>query len=262
MWTLFLSDIHANPYALNAVCEDIKKKYSHTQYVLLGDYVNYGPLVNETLGIIKNLEKKETVLCRILGNHEKALWQKKDMACFSSERGKQALLLTKERITNENIEFLKASSPSPTEITINNKSCLLVHGNLKDPYWGHMLPNEMTDIRYCPYHFVLAGHMHRPCFTEIWHSEDDVKKNKELYKKFLERKKVFKRDHAKTSFIVCGAIGQSRNHNPTAQYVAIDFETETVHLNSVAYDMTKLLEHYNTSYPIHSFYKERLTKGI
>lgn len=61
------SDIHANPWALEAVLEDARQKGAK-KLICLGDVVGYGPLAEETIALLR----KEEIVC-LMGNHDAAV---------------------------------------------------------------------------------------------------------------------------------------------------------------------------------------------
>ena len=241
---VILSDIHANLSALKRCLEDVSNRYEPDGYAILGDTINYGMEPNEVVDMISKLNK--LVIANIWGNHEKALFDG-DTTHFSKERGKEILKFTGRILTSSSIEYLKEnlSRSGFQEIAIDEAKFLFIHGSLSDPFWGKMNAEEMSDIRYSKYDFVISGHSHIPNLSEVYYPDE----NRPEY-----------RNKKRTIFLNPGSVGQPRNHNPKAQYLYIDTETETLHFNAIEYDV----EYERSLYPdnIDPFYKNRLIKGI
>ena len=68
------------------------------------------------------------------------------------------------------------------------------------------------------------------------------------------------RNKKRTMFINPGSVGQPRNHNPRAQFVLWDTETDEFKMCAVDYDIER--EQKAFSDKIDSFYKKRLLTGV
>lgn len=243
MKIVVLSDIHANLSALNAVIDDFQNKYVFDLIIVLGDIINYGMRPNETLKKIKSLSPH----CCLFGNHEKALMSN-DSSRFSTERGKQILYYTAKQLTMESLEYINSEMEHSgmSIIESDNKRILLVHGTLSDPYWGKMTNEEQGNSRYAAFDIVISGHSHIPDYTVVL---------------FDDQSQIEYRKKHKTIFLNPGSVGQPRNHNPQAQYLYIDTETESFAFNSVKYDIAVEQRLFDGK-EVDPFYKHRLEKGI
>ena len=238
-----LSDIHANLSALNSVLEDIRNNHPVDAYILLGDVVNYGMRPNETILRLEQLDKP--VLGNIWGNHECAMVDDAQLPHFATDRGRRALTYMQNILSEHSKQYMEQMAKDGyAELEINGKKVLLVHGDVKDAYWGKMTDAEQHDACYKQYDYVLHGHSHVPQYNEVFFADE----NPEM------------RNKKKTVFINPGSVGQPRNHNPRAQYAVWDTETGECQLLSVAYDIA----YEQSLYPkeIDPFYKERLSKGV
>lgn len=163
-----ISDIHGNLEALNAVLKDIEKE-NCKKIFCLGDLAMAGPLPNETIDFIREIEKKYDFEI-IQGNTD-------EMLAYSSddiyEKIKKTLPVMAEAyksdikiITTSQKEYLK-NLPKQKEIKIGKLKILLVHGSPRKNN-EDILPNldikiveEMiasTDAT-----LILCGHTHIPC---------------------------------------------------------------------------------------------------
>lgn len=241
---IVLSDIHANLSALQGCLEDSLHRYEPDGIVILGDIINYGMRPNEVIQVISNLDRP--IVANLWGNHEKALFDG-ETGRFSTERGKEILNYTRKILSPESLVYLEKNlSHFGLEVmTAGDRKILFVHGSASDPFWGKMNDKEMSAERYAEYDFVISGHSHIPNLTEIYYPD--------------ENRPEF-RNKKRTIFLNPGSVGQPRNHNPKAQYLFIDTESETFHFNAVGYDV----EYERSLFPecIDPFYKTRLTRGI
>lgn len=243
MRIILLSDIHGNLSALNAVIDDFSNKYSPDGIILLGDIINYGMRPNEVIDKLEHIELP--IFVNIFGNHEKALLDG-DTSHFSTERGKKLLDYTRSILNYHTIDYIKNNCDSKgfSEFEIDKKKILVIHGSLSNPYWGKMNDSEMNDSAYSNYDYVLSGHSHIPHLVE----------------KFYECDAPAYRNKKRTVFLNPGSVGQPRNHNPRAQYLYIDIESEIFKFNSVSYDIEKERSLYNQQ--VDEFYSLRLINGI
>lgn len=242
MKLIVLSDIHANLSAIKAVITDFTEKYAADAIAILGDIVDYGPHPNQVISTLESLDLP--VVCNLFGNHEKALFSD-ELVRFSSDRGRQSLLYTKSVLSNHSFEYIgRMNHDAMLVTTIAGKDVLFVHGDLSDCYWGKFPLDEMKDDKYARYDYVFSGHTHTPRLEERYYKCDNPGM----------------RDQHRTVFINPGSVGQPRNQNANAQYVYLDFDSETIHFNAVGYDVAGEI----ASFPeeVDKFYAERLLYGI
>jgi len=244
---LILSDIHGNVSALNAVLEDIGKKWEIDRLAMLGDFIDYGMRSNEVIQIIRNLDI--VVVCNIWGNHERAI-VKKDYAHFSSDRGVVSARNTRRHLTQDSLDYLESlpGIGGKQEFEWAGKKFLAIHGSLTDAYWKAIFPikGNGTDGQfegYEKYDYVLSGHSHCPHVFPIFYNDE----------------KPECRNKKRTIFINPGSVGQPRNHDPRAQYAILDTENG-VSLCVVQYDIE--CEQSLFTDEVDSFYRERLMNGV
>ena len=242
MQILILSDIHGNVSALNSVLKDVEKRYKPDTTIILGDNIDYGMRSNE---IVQILEKfPYPICCSIWGNHEKAIMEQ-DYTKFSSERGRKSAKFTRSNLSESSINYLnfKLNKLGKMEINIENKRILAVHGSIEEVFWESIVPEE-KHIGYEKYDFVISGHSHRShVFSEFYYDNNEIMRNEK-----------------KTVFLNPGSVGQPRNHNPRAQFVLWDTETDEFKMCAVDYDIER--EQKAFSDKIDSFYKKRLLTGV
>ena len=158
-----LSDIHSNSIALKA-CIDYIEQQSVDGLLLLGDYVSDCPNPQETLKLLRYLNKQYKVFM-IRGNREQYfLNYKKGLAGdwkYTSYQG--SLLYTYERLTENDLDWF-ASMPETMLLELEGTApILLVHGS---PLYARELMDagkENTDkyLEQLPIDYMVAGHTHR-----------------------------------------------------------------------------------------------------
>ena len=152
----FLSDIHANLPALQAVLSAIRT-HQPERIISLGDQVNLGPCPRETLALLKS----EGVEC-IHGNHERYILRAMAGDPGYSGANFHALRFNAKLLTPDEITF-------PESIRISD-SVLCTHAMPNDdrfPVYDHRLAypmlKEMDAALERPLH-ILCGHGHNPTF--------------------------------------------------------------------------------------------------
>ena len=138
-----LSDIHGNMEAFREVVKYLEKEQIK-KVLILGDIIDYGPHSNEVITCLMDLPWE--IIGNIRGNHEEAIIEQKyDM--FSSERGKRCAENTRKLLNAQSWHYLNTimDSTALTEVVIEGKKCLAVHGSLKDHLWTAIRPGQ--DLR-------------------------------------------------------------------------------------------------------------------
>lgn len=186
----FLSDIHGNLEALEAVSTRIHKD---VPIYCLGDLVGYGANPNEAI----EWAKGRNVIC-VMGNHDYAVVTG-DTSFFNRD-AERAILWTRPRLTKENMAFL-SSLPKTVKVDLNGIKALLVHGSPTDPVFEYVFPE--THEHLFDYYLsnnevkvVALGHTHIPFVKKI---DDGMVFNP-------------------------GSIGQPRSGEPRACYALIRVE--------------------------------------
>lgn len=120
----FISDIHGNFTALQAVLADIKSQGAD-QVICLGDTISLGPQPLETLNALKEFSG-----IYIMGNHDEAILDPKKAAELEiTEHLVPDLYWCRERLSTSDYEFLR-SFQSTHEMTFPNGVRLLAfHGS-------------------------------------------------------------------------------------------------------------------------------------
>jgi putative phosphoesterase len=124
----FISDIHGNFTALQAVLADINSQ-NVDQIVCLGDTVTLGPQPKEVLNKLKELN---CVL--IQGNHDAALLDPEEAEEFEiTEHLIPDLYWCRDRLTQEDLDFVGAFKSTHEIVLPNGVTILCFHGSPDSP---------------------------------------------------------------------------------------------------------------------------------
>ncbi len=130
----FISDVHSNLEALEAVLDDV----GNLKVFCAGDIVGYGASPNEVVRILRGVG----ATC-VLGNHDRAALDG-DAGEFNP-RAAVAAMWTSRQLTDESREFLGAL---PTRVTtlVGGKTVYMTHGSPDDPMWEYVRPSTHSDL--------------------------------------------------------------------------------------------------------------------
>lgn len=228
------SDFHGNEEATRVFCEYVRSfNISEVVVVLAGDYINYGPRSSSVVALLRSLESEYKTV-KIRGNHEDALFKEADRQKFSSQRGQDALDITKSLLSTEDLEWL-LDPPDFESFMVEGYSrpILVIHG-IHDNKWVAMNEEIQEDEIYGSYDLVLSGHSHKSRM-----SYNDV---------------------TDTVFVNPGSVGQDRSGNGGAHWATIDLQSRAVQFIRREYDVEKEISKY-AGLGYHEYYQTRLRVG-
>ncbi len=248
----FISDIHANRSALQAVLEDIDGLGTVERIYCLGDVIGYGPDVEWCIDAV-------TTRCKLflMGNHEHAVLH----GAFGFHAGaKRAIDWTRKQVEalepavkRKAVQDLLKALPIRHEI----EDVLLVHGSPRDPVMEYVLesdlwegadPAKMDEIFDHIPRLCFVGHTHRPgvftadrCFLAAGELPDgyDVTDGKYL--------------------INVGSVGQPRDRDPRACYTL--FSGDAVYFRRVQYDIDAVAKRVRAIPELDPRFADRLFRG-
>ncbi len=217
-----VSDIHGNVVALEAVLKSIKTQGIDSIYCL-GDIVGYGADPNDCVSIIRSQS-----IPSALGNHDAAAVFLEQSKRFNS-KARTAIEWTFNTLTPDNKAFL-----SQLPYTIEKEDTLFVHATPIDPeswtylYVDHPLSPVFNHLKP---RVIFIGHTHVPGIS------------------------------ASTKIIVnAGSVGQPRDGNPDACWVAWDDVRNEATFHRVQYDVELAAQRiWNAGLPTR--FGERLFSG-
>lgn len=242
---IFISDIHANLPALEAVWQHVQQ-HDPDDIFCLGDLVNFAGWDNEVINFIR----KHNITC-IQGNHDEGIGNAYTQFkySFKTEAQKQfgiaSINYVNNSITAGNRKFLK-SLPFLVNFefhfSFNKIRLALIHGsplsnndyilpNASEKKLLQMLTEANADI-------LVAGHTHRPFHKAIFCEEG----NHKLYRHFIN----------------AGSVGKPKHGNNKACYVLLRID-DTLLLSDPA---SVIVEFYYVSYDVERVIEKIHTNGL
>jgi len=247
----FLSDIHGNLEALEAVLEHARN-LGVDEFYCLGDVVGYGPNPRSCLKAVSS----GFVTC-LRGNHEEALLSSAEDFNIQARR---AIEWTRDRINSksfpreENLNLWNFIDGMSEHFLGNG--FLLVHGSPRDPVHEYVVPEDVLDGEKMRDLFSLmsvplcfTGHTHvpgvfleSPCFIPA-----------------AELDGGFTLPEGKRAIVNVGSVGQPRDGDPRACYVTMD--SGVVMFHRVSYAVAKTCEKIEAAGKLPLFLASRLKEG-
>lgn len=219
----FISDIHGNMPALNAVLDDICTQDISDIYCL-GDLVGYYSEINQ---VIDTIRERKIKCC--MGNHDYAIAF--NGGVIPRSRTCTNVLGTQLKyITKENLSFL-SELPLMIEIESGDRSILCVHGGINDPVDEYIDVNDSSYFKNIEskYDILISGHNHIPII----------------------------KDYGTIFYGNTGSVGQPRDHDPRASYII--YESGELRIRRVEYNIDetrkKMREHGFPEYISEILYK-------
>ena len=214
----FISDIHSNWEALEAVVRDLRRQ-KVDEVICLGDIVGYGADPGRCLDFIR----EQGWLC-LMGNHDQAACETSDLQSYS-ELARAGMEYARAVLTQEQKDWL-ASRP----MVVEAHGCQLVHSSLSEPEQWHYVIDELAaelhfleqESRICFY-----GHTHVAC---IWERMEDS-----MTVESLPRARSL--NPSSRYLINVGSVGQPRDRNPRSCYAIWSPLEGRVIFRRVVYDI-------------------------
>lgn len=233
MRVAFISDVHANLHALEAVLAHVEDQRVDKLFSL-GDVVGYNAHPTECVRIVR-----ERASLSLLGNHDWA-------ATIGMPEGfnvvaKVAIDYTRRELDAESAKYLSGLSASG-EFDFGPMKGHFYHGSHADPLWQYVFPaaapdvfeSLLADFADDTPRMVAFGHTHVPM----------VLASHELPASTLgDFQPSFPhdgRDAARTHPLVLfnpGSVGQPRDGDPRASYAIVDSADQSVRFHRVEYDV-------------------------
>ncbi|MEE8574538.1 MAG: metallophosphoesterase family protein [Thermodesulfobacteriota bacterium] len=215
-----ISDIHSNLEAFTAILNDIEIM-NVDETVCLGDVVGYNANPNKCVDLIKERDIKT-----VMGNHDRVAAGSGEPVGFN-HAAREAVLWTRERLTEENKQFLLNL---PLSLDVDGKF-LMVHGsvdstddyifNRQDVVQNFRLLKELGTDKLC-----FFGHTHIPAaYTSNWG------------KVLAHRVKDFFMDSVTYYMINPGSVGQPRDGDARAAYVLYDSKRRHISFHWLDYEV-------------------------
>jgi putative phosphoesterase len=157
----FVSDVHSNLEALEAVLDDAGR----LKVFCAGDIVGYGASPNEVVRLLHGVG----ATC-VVGNHDVASLDG-DVGHFNP-RAAMAAIWTHERLSDESKAFLR-SLPREVRSGLGGRRLYMTHGSPDDNIWEYVRPSTHADLfeyylKKVDADMIALGHTH---FAFQWRGE-------------------------------------------------------------------------------------------
>jgi len=199
----FVSDIHANAEALDAV---ISQLHGERVYCL-GDIVGYGASPNEVVAKLREVD----AVC-VKGNHDEAVVTG-NVSDFNARAG-MAAQWTRRTLGQEALAYI-ASLPTSIRVALEDVEAYLTHGSPDDNLWEYVDPATHGDLlgyylKRLGVGAIALGHTHLPY---VWKGKEGTVFNP-------------------------GSVGQPRDGDRRAAYAIVSVTNDelSVDLRRVEYD--------------------------
>lgn len=221
MITAFLSDIHSNLLAMEAVLKDARNLRAK-QIVCLGDMVGYGPRPMECVNRMMT-EARLTVM----GNHEVFVaFSEFDLRGLREDVA-DGIVLARNCLDESQLGLLRQ-----LPLTARIDDVCIVHSSLEEPAafpYVHTARDAFAHFQNQPTRLAFIGHSHVP---EAWFSDG------EKAFRAASRRGVLPLESSVKYLVNVGSVGQPRDRDPRACYVLFDDETDTVCWRRVTYNIS------------------------
>lgn len=212
----FISDVHGNLVALEAVLRDIEAQKA--EYIaFLGDAVGYGPQPNECVERIAAV-----AAISIMGNHDYAAIGSLSMDDFNGY-AREAMMMTRSVLTDKTLATLTSYRQVHVDPPYH-----LVHSSPYEPLAWHYviaMKDAIEQFDHFQTDFCMVGHSHRPLIA--------IKRPSGAFACPEEMDIEVAEDHQ--YLINIGSVGQPRDGNPASSYLLIDEEKHTAAIRRVHY---------------------------
>lgn len=228
-----ISDIHSNLEALRSILVAVDQLHPDVMYCL-GDVVGYGPYPNECVDLVRD---RCSVV--VMGNHDSGVLGITPLRHFN-QYGRAAVEWTMERITPENLTYLKQLPMAHIAGDIT-----LAHASpLKPDEWNYVVawPDVKKNFKAFKTTLCCIGHTHVPVIAS---EESGIN--------------VFRKDCR--YLINVGSVGQPRDGNPRASFCFLDTKAWTCDILRVPYAIEKTAQAILDA-GLPEFLARRLYQGI
>jgi predicted phosphodiesterase len=211
-----LSDVHGNLPAFRAVLDEVDAAGVDAIW-FLGDLVGYGAFPDECV----ELAAERCDLC-LAGNHDLGVLGRIDIADFSAHAA-EAARWTRERVGKPTLDFLGGLSEERDGEAIG-----LWHASPRDPVWEYVLsiPQAGECIDSMDARVGAIGHTHVAC----WFTQDGGDPSGDAAMEGTRH------DLSTGKWLVNpGSVGQPRDGDPRAAWLALDLADWTADWRRVEY---------------------------
>lgn len=247
----FISDLHSNMEAIQAVLDDIERR-GVDRILCLGDVIGYGPEPVKALRLVPEWE-----VC-LRGNHEEAVLHRAE---DFNDKARAALDWTRDQLNDRSIprEERYANWGLLSDHMVEShrlENALLVHGSPRDPIREYMLPRDVQNREKMS---EVFDRMDRPaCF--VGHSHvPGVYLESGGFAPPSRFPDGFKLPRHEKVLVNVGSVGQPRDGDNRACYVT--FDGESIWFHRVEYDYKTTMRKILNSNGLPRYLADRLEVG-
>lgn len=215
-----ISDIHANLPAMEAVLSDIDK-IGVDEIWCLGDAVGYGASPNECVELLR-----QRCAVWLVGNHDLAALGQIDISTFSPSAA-EAALWTRAALNEHSTAVLIGLGGRASG---HREGLGLFHASPRDPIWEYVVETDLAEdcLNMQEHRISLIGHSHIALyFTRV----DELSRITSELAPEGTRKSL-----ATGQWLVNpGSVGQPRDRDARAAWLALDTETMNAHFHRTEY---------------------------
>lgn len=224
----FISDIHANLPALEAVIDDVRRAGAD-RIICLGDIVGYGPQPSECVDLV--FDVCDTV---VMGNHDEAAVRPNFKANFY-EHARQSIEFTRSKLSAQQRSRLQTV---PDRARIEGVS--LTHASFGERRFAYLYDEQAATESFAGLRtrVGVVGHTHVPCAfirpcgpASLRKNADDVRACPLAPNALMQ----LPDDHV--MILNPGSVGQPRDRNPDAAWGLLDTDELTFQVRRVSYDI-------------------------
>ena len=214
-----ISDVHANEDALVAVLEEIDA-WAPDAVWCLGDTVGYGPAPNRCCELVS----ERADIC-LVGNHDLVALGTLDVEDFNDEAA-AAALWTRNVLEPRWRAYLSTLEPSAVA-----DGAQLFHASARDPVWEYVLSAEAAYVSLLMTEapVVLVGHSH--VALAIGLDEEELHGGLAPGGAEIELEGRW--------LLNPGSVGQPRDGDPDAAWLALDTREQRARFHRVAYSVER-----------------------
>jgi diadenosine tetraphosphatase ApaH/serine/threonine PP2A family protein phosphatase len=224
---LILSDIHSNLEALQAC---MAAAPDHDGVINLGDLVGYGACPNEVIEYSRSLGKTF-----VRGNHDKAVCGEMDVEDFNPIAA-AAALWTREHLTSESLEWLKALPQGPIQLQ-EFPDVQFVHGSpLDEDEYVVSLRDAVEPLLTASSSITFFGHTHLQ--GVFFTANDRGDSFRPIYKSVGNAESCEYPLRSGVRYMVNpGSVGQPRDGDWRAAFAVFDAEAGIITFYRVPYNL-------------------------
>ncbi len=228
-----ISDVHANPTALERVLADARK-HCVVRIVCLGDVVGYGPQPAEAVELVR-----KNCYFALAGNHDDAVSGRADASEFI-DLAKDAVERHRAELSHEQLEWL-GSLPYTCEL----EGAIASHADFCDPPKFYYIQEESdaeANFGASDAQLMFVGHTHEPALFVTGHSGAVYKTDPQDFT--LEGHKRY--------IVNPGSVGYPRESDGKclSSYVIYDSDAHTVSFRYVPFQVSSVMQRGGLSGPV------------